>query len=92
METYVYAGNLPFDVTEEMLKEKFGTAGTVLEVKIAKDPERDLFMGYSFIKMNSAEEVEKVIKQLQDHPLGERKMYLMPGSEAMDLWERAFGA
>lgn len=95
LSTFLYAGNMPFDVTPKLLEEKFSTVGTVKEVKIAKNA-NGIFMGYAFVGMNNKEEAARAIEKLQDAEiLGEsqagRKMYLEAAEANKDLWERAFG-
>jgi RNA recognition motif-containing protein len=86
---------MPFDVTEEIIKELFNKVGTVQEVRIARNPKegptKGLFMGYGFIKMSSGEEVTKAVSELNGQELEGRQIHLEAGSQNEDLWERAFG-
>lgn len=94
---WIYAGDMPFDATEKLLKETFAAAGNVKEVKLAIDSGSGRFMGYAFVKMGSKEEVAKAIKELQGKEImGEykagREMYLEPAEKEKDLWEDVFGS
>ncbi len=95
IDVWIYAGNMPFDVTEKLLRETFTTVGTIEAVKLAIDSESGRFMGYAFVKMSNEKEVTKAIKELQgkeimgDYKAG-RNMYLEPAKNEKDLWENIF--
>ncbi len=94
MDTYIYAGNLPFDITEDELKSFFSAAGNVVSATLAygegPDGGKKLFRGFGFVQMESAEEVEKCIKELNGKELGTdapRACFLEPASAHEDLFK-----
>ena len=86
-DTYVYTGNLPFDVTADMIKEAFSPFGTVEDVKLAYAPGNGPFRGFGFTKMKTKEDAENVIKNVSDKNIGSRACYLEPGTLDQDLWD-----
>jgi RNA recognition motif-containing protein len=91
----VYAGNLSFDASEDLLKDAFAKVGTVVDAKLAIDPESGRFRGFGFVEMDSAASAEKAIKELQGKELkGEsyaRACYLEPAAAEQDLWDNTIG-
>ena len=51
MNTKVYVGNLPYEVTEESLKAHFETQGKVSEVHVVIDKYTDQPRGFAFVTM-----------------------------------------
>ena len=88
---YIYAGNLPYNATPEMITGTFSAVAPVKEVKIARNP-KGLFMGYAFVRMETAADVAAIVSALHDKEMSGRKLYLTPAEENADLWTRAFGA
>lgn len=64
METKLYVGNLPFEASEDELKELFSQAGEVVSVTIIKDNYSGRSKGFGFIEMSSQEEVQNAINLL----------------------------
>jgi len=60
----IYVGSLPFDVSEEDLKEAFGQFGEVTEVRLIMDKFSGKSKGFGFIEMPSKEEAEKAIEEM----------------------------
>jgi RNA recognition motif-containing protein len=90
--TYIYAGNMPFDLSEETLRNAFSPFGNVEETKIATS-DNGMFMGYAFVRMSSEDEAAKAIQELNGKDIGGRDCFLLPGTdpEAQDMWNNAFG-
>ena len=61
----LYVGNLAYSVTEDELRELFGTYGEVSEVNIIKDRETGQSKGFGFV----------------DRPLHERFLHIITGLE-----------
>ncbi|MGE0548753.1 MAG: RNA recognition motif domain-containing protein [Kofleriaceae bacterium] len=88
LSAHLYAGNLTFDATEEMLTAAISPIAPVEEVFIARN-EAGLFMGYAFVRMRSVDDVSRVVEQLHGKPIGARDCFLTPATDNADLWSRA---
>lgn len=71
--TSIYVGNLPFQCSEEEIRELFEPFGTVNSVKLVSDRETGKPRGFGFVEMDS-EEAAAAIEQLngtnfKDRPL-----------------------
>ena len=64
MSGTLYVGNLPFSATEESLAVKFGQCGTVLSVKLIKDPITGRSKRCGFIEMASLADAQKAVDRL----------------------------
>lgn len=56
MTSKLYVGNLPFNVTEDQVRELFSQVGEVDSVKIITDRETGRSRGFCFVEMNNADE------------------------------------
>ncbi len=59
----IYAGNLPWGLTEEELRETFEAFGEVETVKIIKDKFTGRSRGFGFVEMPNREEAEAAISK-----------------------------
>ena len=64
MGTRLFVGNITFTTTEDDLKNLFGPAGTIVDVKIVTDRETGRSRGFAFVEMGSAAEASEAISQL----------------------------
>jgi RNA recognition motif-containing protein len=64
MGAKLYVGNLPYNVTEDQLKQHFAQHGSVLSVRIITDKFSGRSKGFGFVELSSAEEAEKAIQAL----------------------------
>ena len=53
MSASLYVSNLPSSATEQTLAEAFAEFGTVLSVKLRRDPETGSAQGHGFVEMNT---------------------------------------
>jgi len=74
MNTKVYVGNLPFDMTETDLKSHFSQAGDVVSVKIIMDRETDQPRGFGFVEMSTRKEAQKAISMLNKRTFMDREL------------------
>lgn len=89
METNkLYVGNLPYEVTEEELRELFSQAGGVKSVTIITDRNTGRAKGFAFVEMETRAEAEKAVSMLNTHTLGDRQIRV---SEARPREERGGG-
>ena len=74
MESKLYVGNLPYDVTEEDLRGLFAQAGEVKEVALITDRATGRSKGFGFVEMATQADAEKAIQTLNNHDLGGRAL------------------
>ena len=78
----LYIGNLPYEVTEDDLRESFGSDGReVTEVAIITDRETGRPRGFAFVTMGSDEDAQSAIQALDGQMLGGRTLKV---NEAQD--------
>jgi RNA recognition motif-containing protein len=89
MEVFVasklYVGNLPFNATEEEVKELFSTIGEVTSVKIITDRDTGRSRGFCFVEMQNA---DTAVTELNGKDLNGRKITV---SEAREREQRGGG-
>ncbi len=74
MNTKIYVGNLPGQVTESDLKTLFSQAGDVVSVKIVKDHQSGQPRGFAFIEMSTRREGQKAVSMLNKRPFMEKEL------------------
>jgi len=60
----MYVGNIPYNATEEDLKQLFSEYGEIESLKIMKDQFTDRSKGFGFIEMVNEEDAKKAIATL----------------------------
>jgi RNA recognition motif-containing protein len=65
---------LPYSTTEEDLENLFSTAGQVKEVSIITDRYTGQAKGFGFVEMNSDDEADQAINQLNGTQMGGRTL------------------
>ena len=68
----IYAGNLPYSVTEDDLKEAFAPFGDVANVQLITDKFSGQSKGFGFVEMPNNSEADGAIKSLNDTSLNGR--------------------
>jgi len=86
MSKRIYVGNLPFDSTEQGLRELFGGHGEVDGVSIITDRETGRSRGFGFVEMSSG--AKEAISALNGHSMGGRNLTV---NEARPRTERGGG-
>ena len=64
MSTSLYVSNLAVSTTEDMLVTRFAEFGTVLSVKLGRDPENGRQKSYGFVEMKTSEEARLAARSL----------------------------
>ena len=64
MSNKLYVGGLPYETTEDALKDLFAEAGTVTSATIIVDKISGRSKGFGFVEMSSEEEAQKAIDTL----------------------------
>ncbi len=70
----IYVGNLSYSATEDDLTELFSPFGNIVSAKIIKDNYTGESKGFAFIEMESQEEGENAIKELNGKELKNRAL------------------
>lgn len=76
----IYVGNLPYNITEEELRNTFERYGTVSSAKIVIDRATGRSKGFGFIEMPHQSEAEAAIKALDGAPLNGRPARVNPAN------------
>ena len=74
MNKKLYVGNLPYETTQEQLRELFAQAGEVTEVTLITDRETGRLKGFGFVEMATVEGSGEAIKRFNGYSLGERAL------------------
>jgi RNA recognition motif-containing protein len=64
VSTSLYVSNLPSSATEETLAGRFAEFGTVLSVKLKRDPETGSLRRYGFVEMKTSAEARSAVDGL----------------------------
>ena len=70
----IYVGNLPYDVTEDELRQEFAAFGEVASVSIPSDRLSGRPRGFGFVEMAAKSEGEAAIAGLNGKMLKERTL------------------
>ncbi|UCD64814.1 MAG: RNA-binding protein [Candidatus Zixiibacteriota bacterium] len=84
----IYVGNLPYDATEELLRQAFEAHGGVSSVNIIKDKYSGESRGFGFVEMPNKDEAMAAIAGLNGTDLNGRALNV---NEARPRTERGGG-
>ena len=70
----VFVGNIPYEVTEEKLKEIFSAVGPVLSFKLVYDRENGKPKGYGFAEFADPETASSAMRNLNGYEIGGRTL------------------
>ncbi len=74
MNKKLYVGNMPYETTQEQIRELFGQAGEVTEVNLITDRETGRLKGFGFVEMATVEGSGEAIKRFNGYAMGERAL------------------
>jgi RNA recognition motif-containing protein len=74
MSNNLYVGNLPFDATEDELRELFEAHGEVVSAKVITDRETGRARGFGFVEMQNGADAQKAIQSLDGQDFKGRSM------------------
>jgi RNA recognition motif-containing protein len=74
MASKLYVGGLAYSTTSEGLREFFAQSGNVLSATVITDRFSGQSRGFGFVEMNSAEEAQNAISQLNGRELDGRRI------------------
>lgn len=80
----IFVGNLPFDITEQEIRDKFAECGAVSNVKMLMDKFSGRFRGIAFVSMDDQAQAEKAVETLNGVELGGRPMKVDKSRERGD--------
>jgi len=76
----IYVGNLPFDATEDQVRELFEQYGKVQSVKLVSDRETGRPRGFGFVEMEGAD-ADSAIGALNGQQFGGRSLRINEARE-----------
>jgi RNA recognition motif-containing protein len=74
MDVKLYVGNLPYDTTEDAIREMFTEFGAVTSVALIKDRATGYSKGFGFVEMSSQKEAQNAISALNGKTVGDRQL------------------
>lgn len=72
MGNRLYVGNIPFETSEDQLRNAFAVIGEVVDVKIITDKYSGRSRGFAFVEMASEELAKQATEKLNGTNLGGR--------------------
>jgi len=70
----IYIGNLSYKLTEDELRQEFESFGSVKSIKIVSDRETGQSKGFGFVEMESSEDGQNAINQLNGKDVKGREL------------------
>ncbi len=86
MGTKLYVGSLPYDTTDDSLKQHFSQAGNVVSASVLVDRMSGRSRGFGFVEMATPEEAAKAIEMFNGQELDGRTIVV---NEAKPMEPRA---
>ncbi len=72
--TKLFVGGLPYSVTSDELKDIFAPFGAILSATVVNDKFTGRSRGFGFVEMDSDEEAQKAIQNLNESEVSGRKI------------------
>ena len=88
----MYVSNLSFHTTDEDLRKLFTEYGTVTSAKVITDRETGRSRGFGFVEMESDQEANTAMKNLNNKEVEGRTMSVTVAREKQDKKSNNFGA
>ncbi len=88
MTNKLYIGNLPYNITEDELKEFFASAGNVTSVAIIKDKMTGKSKGFGFVEYSTPEEAQNAISTLNGKEIDGRAITVDEARPPKDFSDR----
>ncbi len=82
MNAKLYVGNLPYTMTNTDLEELFAGCGTVKSARVISDRETGRSKGFGFIEMETAEEAQAAIAELNGSEVSGRALKVNEANES----------
>jgi len=74
MAKKLFVAGLPYDATEEQIRDEFAKIGNVVSVNVATDRYSGKSRGFAFVEMATDEEAKQAIAKLDGTMFGGRRM------------------
>src|SRR5262249_34535179 len=74
MAVRLFVGNLPYDTTEEEIRQHFSAVGNLSYVSIPLDRETGKKRGFAFVEFADAQQAQAAIQQLNNQPFKGRPL------------------
>jgi RNA recognition motif-containing protein len=87
----MYVSNLSFHTTDEDLRKLFTEYGTVTSAKVITDRETGRSRGFGFVEMESDQEANAAMKNLNNKEVEGRTMSVTVAREKQDKKSNSFG-
>jgi len=84
----IYVENLPFDASEDEIRELFGAYEQVASVALIKDKMTGRPRGFGFVEMPNDAEAQNAIQELNGKEFKTRSMVVNPARPREDRGER----
>jgi RNA recognition motif-containing protein len=88
MKMKLFVGNLPFDLTEDVLHSTFAACGQVVSAKLIMNRDTGQPKGFGFVEMPNDAEANAAITKLNGSMVGSRKIVV---NEARPMEPRGGG-
>jgi RNA recognition motif-containing protein len=89
----IYVGNLPFDATEDEVRELFATYGQIASVSLIKDKFSGQSRGFGFVEMPNVNEAQQAVRELNGKTLHNRNIVVNPARPREERSDRGgYGA
>lgn len=72
--TKMFVGGLPYSVNSQRLEEIFAAFGQVVSAQVISDKFTNQSKGFGFVEMNSDDEAQNAIKELNDSEVDGRRI------------------
>lgn len=69
-------GNIPYDISEEQLKNVFSEVGNVIQIRLVNDRDSGKFKGYGFCEYEDPETAASAVRNLNEVEVGGRALRL----------------
>ncbi len=79
--TKLFVGNIPFETTEEQLKQHFEQIGEVSKATLVYDRETNKPRGFGFVEMPNDEDAQQAMRDLSGQELFGRPLDVQPSRE-----------
>ncbi|MEW6109230.1 MAG: RNA-binding protein [Nitrospirota bacterium] len=91
MGNKLYVGSIPFDASEESLRDLFSTIGEVISVRIITDAHTGRSKGFGFVEMASESDAQTAIEKLNGSAFMERTLIVSEARPQQPRERRGFG-
>src|SRR3954471_20351966 len=74
MAVRLFVGNLPYDATEDEIRQHFSSVGNLSYVSIPLDRETGRKRGFAFVEFPDAQQAQEAIRQFNNQPFKGRAL------------------